>query len=485
MWIFNLVEEEGLKLNFSGQNVTVLRTDVALAVKKVNASNFKKTTFAITNSSKLEIDPVNVDEPVQGSIILPASLPQNLTSEQKQQASRVVFTFYQWTAVLQNEGLNPSGSKLISGVLGCSLANQSISNLSENITITLKNTQDVTNNSSVSCVFWNFSLNGGLGGWSSEGCSVQSQNETETVCTCNHLSNFALLLDISREGVGGVHNTIMSYISYISCGFSAIFLSITLVTYLAFRSLHTENLSKITIHLCFSLLFLNLRFLLDSWLSSYSSRTEVCIFMALVLHYFLLASFTWCCVQAFQLYLTIVKVFNTHCAHFMIKAGLAGWGIPLSVVIIVVSVDTNNYGCVGPLLDVGSAGCSCWLKNAIAFYVGVVAYFCLAFLLNFGMFVVVMVELCTVRRRNPNCVQNRSRLRDVWSVVSLCVLLGLTWGLEFFAWGPVRLPFKYLSLFCNSMQGFFIFVFQCAAKENVRRQYKLCVQNQQQKMKGV
>ncbi len=158
---------------------------------------------------------------------------------------------------------------------------------------------------------------------------------------------------------------------------------------------------------------------------------------------------------------------------------------------------------------------SCWLKNDIAFYVAVVAYFCVIFVLNLVMFVVVMVHLRRIKRRNPHNNQYRSGLHDLRSIAGLTFLLGLTWGFAFFAWGPVNLAFMYLFAILNSLQGeksvwvlfhakskkiknqcnnsttliaqfkkglfscshslsgFFIFVFHCALKENVRKQWRM------------
>lgn len=96
---------------------------------------------------------------------------------------------------------------------------------------------------------------------------------------------------------------------------------------------------------------------------------------------------------------------------------------------------------------------SCWLKNDIAFYVAVVAYFCIIFVLNLSMFVVVMVHLRRIKRQNPHNNQYRSSLHDLRSIAGLTFLLGLTWGFAFFAWGPVKLAFMYLFSILNSLQG--------------------------------
>lgn len=85
----------------------------------------------------------------------------------------------------------------------------------------------------------------------------------------------------------------------------------------------------------------------------------------------------------------------------------------------------------------------------------VVAYFCAVFVFNLVMFVVVLVQLCRIKRQNPHNAQHRTTLQDVRSVLGITILLGLTWGFAFFAWGPVNLAFMYLFAIFNSLQGEF------------------------------
>ena len=36
-------------------------------------------------------------------------------------------------------------------------------------------------------------------GWSSEGCRVTGSNDTGTLCECNHMTNFAILMSSDRQ----------------------------------------------------------------------------------------------------------------------------------------------------------------------------------------------------------------------------------------------------------------------------------------------
>uniref|UniRef100_A0A671QRS7 Adhesion G protein-coupled receptor G2a n=1 Tax=Sinocyclocheilus anshuiensis TaxID=1608454 RepID=A0A671QRS7_9TELE len=322
---------------------------------------------------------------------------------------------------------------------------------------------------------------GGLGGWNRNGCYVKNSTENETICSCNHLTSFAVLLvSMPVCGIFCRNDKILNFITYIGCGVSAIFLSVTLLTYLAFEliknlcdisykiKIRRDIPSKILIHLCFSLLLLNLVFLLDSWMALYRDAEGLCISTAFFLHYFLLVSFTWMGLEALHMYLAIVKVFNNFMSRYMLKFSLVGWGVPLVVVIIVIAVNKENYGRFSD-----GTNDFCWLNNNITFYVAVVAYFCIIFVLNLAMFVVVMIHLRRIKRRNPHNNQYRSSLHDLRSVTGLTFLLGLTWGFAFFAWGPVHLAFTYMFTILNSLQGFLIFIFHCALKENVRKQWRI------------
>ncbi|MED6271295.1 hypothetical protein CHARACLAT_018804 [Characodon lateralis] len=332
-----------------------------------------------------------------------------------------------------------------------------------------------------SCVFWNFTKNKNLGGWDETGCSVVIATLEYTTCSCNHLTSFAILLDLSREGITDPQQaTILTFITYIGCGISAVFLAITLITYLLFEKLLRDIPAKILVQLCFSLLLLNLVFLLNGWLSTFKSE-NVCISTAFFLHYFLLSSFTWAGLEALHMYLSIVQVFTPYLSRYMLKFSLMGWGIPLIVGVITISVDKDNYGLVqfGKHED-GTTDDFCWLRNNIAYYVGVVAYFVVVFLFCLVVFIAVMVQLSRIKKQNPhNQSPNRSTMTDMRSIVGLVLLLGLTWGFALFTWGAIRLPSLYLFTILNSLLGLFVFVFHCAVKENVRRMWRtyLCCGN--------
>ncbi|KAG2467444.1 AGRG6 protein, partial [Polypterus senegalus] len=264
-----------------------------------------------------------------------------------------------------------------------------------------------------------------------------------------------LFQDISGAApqIDARNTKILTFISYIGCGISAVFSAATLLTYLAFEKLRRDYPSKILMNLSTALLFLNMFFLLDGWLASF--RIDgFCIAVAAFLHFFLLTSFTWMGLEAVHMYIALVKVFNTYIRRYILKFCIVGWGLPAITVTIVVAIDRNFYGkkFYGKDENTGEYSEFCWIENQIVFYITCVAYFGIVFLLNVAMFIVVMVQICGRNGKRTNRTMREEVLRNLRSVVSLTFLLGMTWGFAFFSWGPVHLAFTYLFAIFNSLQ---------------------------------
>ncbi|XP_061855331.1 adhesion G-protein coupled receptor G2 isoform X2 [Colius striatus] len=469
--IIKLVDYIGLKLNFSTTFADFGSPSLALAVIKTNSIRSHQMSFTVQDSTDLQIslgiDAIN-DLNNLGSITLPSSLLTNLPPEELDLASRIIFNFFKKTTVFQD--LSLKNASLISNVISSSVANLTIGNLKENVTVTLQNIKPNQDNSTVRCVFWDFSKNGGNGGWSHEGCIVKESRVNETVCSCNHLTSFAVLMNLyGNTPLNPTQELVLTFISYIGCGLSAIFLSITLVTYIAFEKIRRDYPSKILIQLCAALLLLNLVFLLDSWIALYDKR-GLCIAVAVFLHYFLLVSFTWMGLEAFHMYLALVKVFNTYVRKYILKFCIVGWGLPAVVVSIVLAVSPDNYGLITTgKVSINSPDEFCWIKNRVVFYITAVGYFCLIFLINISMFIVVLIQLCRIKKKKQLGAQRKTSIQDLRSVAGLTFLLGITWGFAFFTVNDV---FTYLFTIFNTLQGFFIFIFYCVTKENVRKQWR-------------
>ena len=82
---------------------------------------------------------------------------------------------------------------------------------------------------------------------------------------------------------------------------------------------------KLHINLAVALILLNLHFLLMEQVSSMVS-SGACIYVGLLLHYSLLATFSWMAIEGFHLYLLLVRIFNIYISRYLLKLCLVGWG---------------------------------------------------------------------------------------------------------------------------------------------------------------
>uniref|UniRef100_A0A8B9HLA6 Adhesion G protein-coupled receptor G4b n=1 Tax=Astyanax mexicanus TaxID=7994 RepID=A0A8B9HLA6_ASTMX len=317
---------------------------------------------------------------------------------------------------------------------------------------------------SIECVFPTIKkcvcVSGGFGGWSSRGCWKYNVSSEYTTCMCDHLTHFGVLLDVSRTPIDGPNETILTVITYIGCGLSSFFLGITVLTYALLEKLRRDYPSQILLNLSIALLGLNIVFLTNSWLSAFTIY-GLCIAVATAQHYFLLASFSWMLLEAVNLYFALVKVFNVYIPSYILKFCVLGWGVPLLICFLVLVVNLYLLLCY-----------SCWIQDDVVFYVTVVGYIGLVLVCNSSIFVVVLLQMKKMRMNQP-AGTHRDLLKDLRGVASLTLLIGLTWSFAFFTWGPAKVPLLYLFTILNSLQGFFIFVFHCLLKENVRKQWRV------------
>ncbi|XP_037099835.1 adhesion G-protein coupled receptor G6 isoform X7 [Syngnathus acus] len=460
------------KLQFEGSSVSIGSRRLALGVSAFNASAYNGTSFSAfipANSTDPQIDFESEQMDSLAQVVLPALL---LSGVESSAPTRINFLFFGTTGLFQPE---QDGRALISYVVASSIVNRSVSKLKEPVEIRISHLAPQTVLSPV-CVFWDFSMNGGAGGWNGDGCRVSAESGVnKTVCLCDHLTHFGILMDISGVSphIDRRNNRILTFITFMGCAVSAVFSAATLLTYAAFQKLRRDYPSKILMNLSASLLLLNMSFLLNGWLSWQRSEA-LCLAAAALLHYFLLTSFTWMGLESVHMYIALVKVFNTYVHRYILKFCLLGWGLPAVLVALVLAVDKRSYGPQEYGGHFGGDGSSqfCWIRSALVFYTACVAYFCLVFLLNVAMFIVVMLQICGRNGKRGNRTLRQEVVRNLRSVVSLTFLLGMTWAFAFFAWGPVSLVFVYLFAIFNSLQGLFIFFFHCALKENVQKQWR-------------
>nr|KAF6408859.1 adhesion G protein-coupled receptor G3 [Rousettus aegyptiacus] len=125
--------------------------------------------------------------------------------------------------------LEDSGSVLNNRLVGLSVGRMRVTGLAEPLEIAFSH-QPQPPNMTLTCVFWDVAK-GPTGDWSSEGCSTEP-GAKQTVCHCDHLTFFALLL---RPVLDKDTAQTLTRISQAGCGASMIFLAFTIILYTALR----------------------------------------------------------------------------------------------------------------------------------------------------------------------------------------------------------------------------------------------------------
>ncbi|KAI8494073.1 hypothetical protein Bbelb_284200 [Branchiostoma belcheri] len=368
------------------------------------------------------------------SIALPPNI-SNMIQINNTSEVRLSYTLYNSSSlfVQPSQGAaRPSQGSVGTRIIGGRILGRPVKNLPEPVIITFTPLQSFLSEDvkGVTCVFWDFEAEAGQGDWSTEGCeNIPSETKGRYTCACNHLTNFALLFDVSGKRFG-VHEKPLEVITKVGCAVSIVCLVLTLLSFIATRrdkrrtrTGRAKNQRLVLINLCVALLAILVIFLVGI---NRTASPIGCMVVATLLHYFLLASLMWMAVEAVNLYRAVVQVFDSVSGHFIIKAGAVAW-----------------------------AG--------------------LILLFNLLVFILVMRKLVLKEKRQHELrgadaikVDRRWIIHQIRRACSIMALFGLTWVFGFFVIDDARTVFAYLFCIFNTLQGLFIFIFHCVMREDMK-----------------
>ncbi|KAM7406554.1 hypothetical protein PAMP_000925 [Pampus punctatissimus] len=329
---------------------------------------------------------------------------------------------------------------------------KNISGLHERVNITMNLTMGINETKEPSCVFFNFSSKK----YSTDGClTLWKHGNSHVTCSCDHFTYFAVLM--VSASLSATQLKVLTHISLIGCSISLFALTMTILLFITKRKVDTDVSIKVHINLVIALILLNLHFLPSESVAALSS-SGFCLYMALLLHYSLLATFSWMAVEGIHLYLLLVKVFNIYIRKYILKLSLVGWGIPAVIVSLVVIIDRDAYGRFP--YDLSNHNTSiCYIRNDTVKIVTTYGVFGLVFVLNLIMLGVIVRRVVSLRHCKEFGQSNSDRIkRDICTLLGISTLLGITWGLAFFSFGYLTVPGIYLFSILNSLQGLFIFL---------------------------
>ncbi|CAB4003547.1 adhesion G -coupled receptor L3-like [Paramuricea clavata] len=181
------------------------------------------------------------------------------------------------------------------------------------------------------CVFLDTSRYPGF--WSKNGCNVFNVTDNFTVCHCNHMTSFSVLMQVKPAELSYSDELILSWITRVGLYISLISLGLAFITFVflprpcgsksgsrcfklceqGYRPTYLKKVrSGIHANLILSLALAEALFL---WGIEKTHHKTTCYTVAVALHYLFLVAFHWMAAEGVILYLVLVKVFQRKSAR--------------------------------------------------------------------------------------------------------------------------------------------------------------------------
>lgn len=311
------------------------------------------------------------------------------------------------------------------------------------------------------CVWWDTKSRVGGGDWSTLGCSLLSHDEKSTKCQCDHLTHFALLMDVADIELSPFDYTLLTLLTRIGCGISIVCL---ILSFFCFTIFTRNGGDRVFIHknLCVTLAFAQSLFLFTI---SWTDNQMVCRGVSSLLLYFFLSSLLWMLVEGVQLYFLLVDVFSSHSRR--LKFFLFCFGLPLLIVGLANYFEGENM----------ITKDHCWLSSGSYVLLFSFVIPCLVVVL-FNTFFLCMAVYITVRRTSNGYMPCKvasdvNHCQWIKGSFALMALLGVTWSvgglfLFFSSLSTISIYIAYTFTVVNSLQGLFIFLFHVVFNQKMR-----------------
>lgn len=379
------------------------------------------------------------------SVYLPSCL-----KSQSRRTSKVVCTYYKDKSLFQR---GSSDAVLLDDIVGLSVENEIIKNLPEPVRIRFHHSALPANHSR-RCVSWDTKQDNEVT-WRYDGCDTVKIHDTETECCCNHLTYFAILVQVEQKATVR-HLEALTFITAVGCAVSLVSCLVLFYWLCKRRRVKKTQISLVHRGLVVAIFLLCLFFILTGTLANVGNKI-VCKITGSLLHYALLSTLCWMAMEVFHTFLLIRKVFNSTLPTWIFY--LVGFGLPVLLVGILLlmeniyKVDIYGERKIVPSDDVNNPYRMCWMlendKSLLAHYI-----------INVGLLAVVVssgaVMLFLVVREihnRPDWKKTHVAFLSIWG---LTCLFGTTWGLGFLDFGPVSETILFLFCIINSLQGFFL-----------------------------
>ncbi|XP_051777196.1 cadherin EGF LAG seven-pass G-type receptor 3 isoform X2 [Erpetoichthys calabaricus] len=314
---------------------------------------------------------------------------------------------------------------------------------------------ETANRSKPLCVQWNHTSHVEPGGcWTVRDCTVVYRNTTHVRCQCSRLGTFGVLMDSSqREQLEGDLET-LAVVTYSSLSVSLVALLLT-VSILTCLSGLKSNTRSIHCNMAAAIFLSELVFLLGI---NQTEQQFLCTVIAILLHYFFMATFAWLFVEGLHIYRMQTEARNINYGAMRFYYAI-GWGVPAIITGLAVGLDPEGYG--NPDF--------CWISvhdKLIWSFAGPIG---IVIVMNGGMFLIVARMSCSPTQKDTK----KQPVVTVRNAFILLLLASSTWLFGLMAVNNSVLAFHYLYTVLCCLQGLAVLLVFCLLNSEVQEAWKL------------
>ncbi|XP_041707364.1 adhesion G protein-coupled receptor E5 [Coregonus clupeaformis] len=209
--LVNTTDVLHLGVQSNGEVTKLLRT-IEMSIRLIAPLLTENVTRIETNHTKAEIMVRRDKNPPEGPVSLTNENTQLDTTWETAVGDYQNYPGFAFVVLLSYKNLDTlkdsfshQSQQLMSSAVTVSVSNSNTTNLPQPVNLTFNHLQ--SSDVDPTCVYW--SDENGPGEWSGQGCTSVMSNSTHTVCSCNHLSTFALLKGIHQKKESGQLSVVM------------------------------------------------------------------------------------------------------------------------------------------------------------------------------------------------------------------------------------------------------------------------------------
>ncbi|XP_017313077.1 adhesion G-protein coupled receptor G2 isoform X1 [Ictalurus punctatus] len=409
----------------------------------LNVSSSEIPQFSIRNTS-MDIDLVGISKNNNGSTAVAFMSYTNMTNILK--------------PTLFKTNTNTSKT-MMSTVVSALLPKTTNTSLNKPVNFTFKHISDLDPEGILSCVCWKNEA------WLVEGCRIIQTNSSHTVCSCDRLATFALIMqtDPCRS------DRLMNMLIAVAIIVGLVFLSLSILTFSFYSRNPVTNAALI--NLCINLLLFHLLSLIKTLFLAQIHALPLRAALAGVQWFFLMSVFVWMFIEAVLLYIFVKNLSDIRSNPEEVFSWrwltVIGYLVPLGVL-----------GMSSVSFPEGYIDEECWEnedKSVIFIFAGPVLFTVTVNLIAY-LLIIIIIVIFTVKHLKDEVLQmSNTSYRNLL----MCLMFrSLTQFIVLVCyWILLYIPSKDGVLYhafqlLNSQQGTLIFLVHCLLNQEIRQKYR-------------